>query len=270
MTDVEHFHRPATVQDALAIKREQGDNAAFLSGGTLLNSLDRPSEPGHLISLDGLKLDAFDRADGHLRLGAGLTLQRLLDTADLPGALRDGCLSVENRSVRNMATLGGYLGGADSTRDLLPILVALEAWVETAGRDDVALLDYLAAPGALVTAIRIPLESFDRSWSLARQGRTGSAPAAITAAATLDRDGDLAVDPILALGGVADTVVRLPAVEAALHGQPLLDSDGLEELIATHVFPQADIKGSSAYKRHLAGVLGARVLRAAFAQGGAR
>ena len=183
MPDVEHFHRPTTVQEALDIQREHGEDAAFLSGGTLLNSLDRRSAPSHLVSLDGLHLDTVERTDELLRLGAGCTLQQLLDSDDLPGALRDGCLSVENRSVRNMATLGGYLGGADSTRDLLPILVALEAEVALAGADGVPVLDYLADPGgALVTAIHIRLDSFERAWALARQGRTGSAPAAITAA----------------------------------------------------------------------------------------
>ncbi len=270
MPDVEHFHRPTTVQEALDIKREQGDNAAFLSGGTLLNSLDRRSDPAHLISLDGLELDSIERTDDHLRLGAGCTLQGLLDSDDLPGALRDGCLSVENRSVRNMATLGGYLAGADSTRDLLPILVALEAEVELAGAEAVSILDYLADPGALVLGILIPLHSFDRAWALARQGRTGSAPAAITAAATVEQDGDLVVDPILALGGVAETVVRLPHLEKKLHGFPLPET-GLEEFISEGLTPAADIKGSSEYKRHLAGALGARVLRDALAQkGGAR
>ncbi len=273
MTDIEHFHRPATVQDALDVKREHGDAAAFLSGGSLLNSLDRPTSPAHLISLAGLSLGAIERHGGQLRLGASVTLQELIDAEDVPPAIRAGCLAIGNRSVRNVATLGGYLGGANSTRDLLPILVALEARVELADAsvEDVAILDYLGDPGALVTAMRFPLGSFERSWALARQGRSGSAPPAITAAATVVRDGTLVRSPILALGGVADTVVRLPDVEAALDGRPLPAPDPLEALISRDLQPTGDILGSGDYKRHLAGVLGARVLRdALFGRGGAR
>ncbi len=78
------------------------------------------------------------------------------------------------------------------------------------------------------------------------------------------------VDPILALGGVADTVIRLPLLEKRLHGFPLPES-GLEEFITAGLTPVADILGSAEYKRHLAGALGARVLRDAFApKGGVR
>ena len=269
MTDVEHFHRPAAIQDALDIKREQGDTVAWLSGGTLLNSLDRPVSPTHLISLTGLGLDKVERGADAVRLGAGCTLQGLIDSEDVPEAVRAGCREVDNRSVRNAATLGGYIGGADSTRDLLPILVALDAQVELAGEQAIALLDYLAQPGALVLAVRLRAAALQRSWALARHARSAAGNSTITAAASLARDGERVLAPILVVGGVADTVIRLSAVEAALDGAALPGTDELEALIARDLHPTADIAGSAEFKRKLAGVLGARVLQDAFAGRGA-
>ncbi len=264
----QHFHRPSTVEEALALKREQGDVAAFLGGGTLLNSLDQATPPVHLISLAGLGLDGIEDDGKHLVLGACCTLQQLLDS-DVPESIREGCRHVENRSVRNMATLGGLLGGADSTRDLLPILVALQARVDLAGSGDVALLDYFAAPAGLITAVRVPLVSFQRSWALGRHGPSASSPSTITAAATLQSAAGQILTPILAIGGVADTLIRMSAVERALDGEPLPETNALEALIASDLRPVADHRGSAEYKRLIAGVIGAQVLRDAL-QGGAR
>ena len=68
--------------------------------------------------------------------------------------------------------------------------------------------------------------------------------------------------PILAVGGVAPHVVRLHEVENALDGHPLPPADQIESLIARAVHPIDDLRGSAAFKRHIASVLGERALRA--------
>jgi CO/xanthine dehydrogenase FAD-binding subunit len=67
--------------------------------------------------------------------------------------------------------------------------------------------------------------------------------------------------PILAIGGVAPSVVRLHGVEAALDGHPLPPAAQVEALIADAVHPIDDLRGSAAYKRTIAAVLGERALR---------
>jgi len=58
---IEHFHRPGSVREAVALMRKLRGRAAFLAGGTSLNSLEARVHPEHAISLDGLGLDRVER-----------------------------------------------------------------------------------------------------------------------------------------------------------------------------------------------------------------
>ncbi len=85
-------------------------------------------------------------------------------------------------------------------------------------------------------------------------------------AVSLALDGERIVQPVVAMGGVAPHVVRLPTVESALQGHPLPPKDLVESLLAQAVNPIDDHRGSAAYKRHIAAVLGERALRASVRQ----
>ena len=62
-----------SVDEALAAKREGGDDTRFLAGGQSLIPMmkTRLATPAMLVDINGIPgLDTFERANGHLRVGA--------------------------------------------------------------------------------------------------------------------------------------------------------------------------------------------------------
>jgi 4-hydroxybenzoyl-CoA reductase subunit beta len=110
------YHRPASLDEALATLDRLGSTAAVLGGGTdlLINLKLRLETPAALLSvrdlpeLAGVQVDAA----GTLRIGAG---ERLTDLAAHPlllaryPGLAQAIRAVGSQHVRNMATLGGNL-----------------------------------------------------------------------------------------------------------------------------------------------------------------
>ncbi len=259
------YHRPTTIEQALQLKAELGPGAVFLAGGTEVNNR-LANRPTALIDLAGLGLDGLDVSEDGIRIGAGVTFQRLVDHPDVPEVLRTAALQMANRNIRNRATVGGHLGNNRSCADLIPTLLAARAQVTLADRE-VSLDALIADEPGLILSVFVP--KTDRTFGLANMTRTASDISLIAVAASVRLENGSIREPILAVGGVAAHVVRLDAVEKALDGQPMPTAEKLEELISGAVHPIDDLRGTAAYKRHLAAVLGARALRAAVEPTGA-
>jgi putative selenate reductase FAD-binding subunit len=261
------FHRPSTVTEALTLQAELGAGALFLAGGSEINQKHFPGQPDHLISLAGLDLAGVASTEAGLLIGATTSFQQLLDSPDLPAPLREAAARLVNRNVRNVATVGGHVATGKSCADLLPCLVALEARVMLSTLRGSAVLsvpEYLASrPEGLIVAVELPLPV--RACAVTNFTRTANDLSVLTAAASLAREGDAVSAPILAMGGVAPTVVRLDAVEQALAGVPLPDRASLEALVAAAIQPIDDKRGTAAFKRKVGASLAADVILAAWA-----
>ena len=102
--------RPATLAEAarLAVEPE----ARLIAGGTgLLPNLRLGiGAPHTLVSLDGLaELKNLEISASGIRIGAGVTLDRISRQEELPAALREAARSVAAPGHRSAATLGGNL-----------------------------------------------------------------------------------------------------------------------------------------------------------------
>lgn len=260
------YHRPASAAEATQLKSKLGPGAVFLAGGTEVNNLHAP-RPSALIDLAGLGLDKIETITGGLRIGARVTFQQLIEHRDIPDFLKAAAHQMVNRNIRNVATVGGQLGANKSCADLLPALLVAEARVVLTDRE-IPVEAFLAGSPELILAVIVPITP--RAFGLAHQSRTASDISIVTAAASLTLDGNKLRQPLLAIGGVAPHVVRLHDVEKSLAGKPLPSPEQIESLIATAVNPIDDVRGSAAYKRQIASVLGARVLKAAANPSGSR
>ncbi|GMV07730.1 MAG: carbon-monoxide dehydrogenase medium subunit [Gemmatimonadota bacterium] len=107
------YHRPETVDAAVALLGEHGADAMVVAGGTdlLPNMKHRLFEPGHLVALKGIsELKGIREEDGALRIGAAESLTAVADSP-LVGerfpALADAACCVAGPQIRNMGTLGG-------------------------------------------------------------------------------------------------------------------------------------------------------------------
>ena len=109
------YHRPTSVDEAVALLGEHAGDVMPVAGGTDLipNMKHRLFEPGHLVALKGIAdMKGIVEADGHLRIGAAETLAAVAADATVRGrfpALADAAGHVAGPQLRNMGTLGGNL-----------------------------------------------------------------------------------------------------------------------------------------------------------------
>jgi 4-hydroxybenzoyl-CoA reductase subunit beta len=109
------YHRPATVDEAVALLAEHAGDVMPVAGGTDLipNMKHRLFEPGHLVALKGIEeLRGIREEDGWLRIGAAETLASVATDRDVrvrSPALAEAAGHVAGPQLRNMGTLGGNL-----------------------------------------------------------------------------------------------------------------------------------------------------------------
>jgi 4-hydroxybenzoyl-CoA reductase subunit beta len=110
------YHAPATVEDAVSLLAEHGEEARPVAGGTdiLISMKQRLTTPRRLIGLSsiaGMDSMEYDERTG-LRVGAGITLTELTESTLIKEkypALSRTARMVGSIQVRNLATLGGNL-----------------------------------------------------------------------------------------------------------------------------------------------------------------
>ncbi|HEV7523633.1 MAG TPA: FAD binding domain-containing protein, partial [Acidimicrobiia bacterium] len=162
---------PESLPAALAALAANPD-ATVLAGGTDLmvevndgrRSLTQVVAVGRVAELTGIRIDSTTAVIGAATPFAQLESGRI---ADLVPALAYAARTVGSPQIRNAATIGGNLATASPAGDSLPVLVALDATVESAGPDGPRLIpitDFFTGPkrsalvaGELVVSVHIPL-----------------------------------------------------------------------------------------------------------------
>ena len=272
--------------DAIALLAEHGRSAKILFGGTdLLADLKLASDvPGLLIDISRAEdLRGIAITEDGLRIGALVTHSEIMESPlirDMFPALVDAAHSVGAVQTRNLGTLAGNLVTCVPSMDSGPTLLALDARVSVAsrsGRRRFPLAELFVGPrqtslGAdeLLLEIVIPTPNLGKPASFQKFGlRKGQALALVNAAASfwIDRRTDRFVEPRIALGAVAPTVIRAPEAEAYLAGHSVT-ADAMAEagrIAATEAKPISDFRASAGYRRDLIAVLVKRALAGALA-----
>ena len=116
--------------------------------------------------------------------------------------------------------------------------------------------------------IVIPKQNLGKPAGFQKFGlRKGQALALVNAAASfwIDRGTDRFVEPRIALGAVAPTVIRAPAAEAYLAGRSVTPQAMAEagRIAAGEAKPISDFRASAGYRRDLIAVLVKRALTGA-------
>ena len=110
------YHTPKTASEAVALKKQFGNSAMFVAGGTDLypNMKRRHQTPEHVISLrDVPELHSIEvMQDGRLQIGAMVTLTALEHYPHLKAhypSLAHAVREISTPLLRNMGTIGGNL-----------------------------------------------------------------------------------------------------------------------------------------------------------------
>ena len=289
MIDFE-FHSPLSLEAALKLLERHGDDARLIAGGTalVLQMKQRFAQPGHVVGLRQLAhsdgLGAIDESDGELRIGALCTLKQLEDSPLLRERiplLAETVSRVATRRIRSMATVGGALVNGDPNQDPPPTLIALGASVEltsSSGQrvcpvEDLSV-DYYETdvqPGEVLTSLIVPVPESDTVGAYLKfLPRTADDYATVSVAAVLSLgDGGICREARIVLGAAGTTPIRARAAEELLTGQEPTDEviRAAAATVPEAVDPLDDFRGSSDYKREMAGVFTRRALAQALASG---
>lgn len=281
------YRTPASLEEALSLLQEYGEDAKVMAGGTALVIMlkQRLLMPDVLISLDHVPgLDTVTITDGALLLG-GLLTHHAAECAPLVQqhlpVLSQTYHDVATIRIRNMATVGGSLAHADPNQDPPVTLLALDAQVTIAsanGQRQVALTDFFTdyyetvlAPDELITAIHVPLPQAHTGsvyWKFLPRSADDYATVGVAATVQLDPSTGACAECRIAMGCVGVTPLRAPQAEALLRGQEfseeLLREAGAVAQDATD--PLSDSRGSADYKRSMAGVFVRRAVTQAWQQ----
>jgi CO/xanthine dehydrogenase FAD-binding subunit len=231
------YARAGTVDEALELLADAGDEAKLLAGGQSLVPVlaYRLVRPSHLVDIDAAPgLDGIEVRDGGLELGA-LVRHARLEHADLAGAHRLLALAARHIGhvpIRVRGTLGGSLAHADPAAELPVAAIALDARIvvrSAAGEREVTAHEFFLgpfttalAPDEMVVAVRVPPAP---PGSVAGFGefalRSGDfALAAAGVVVECGQDGAVRAASVV-VGAVEPAPRRLPDAEAALLGTRL-------------------------------------------------
>jgi carbon-monoxide dehydrogenase medium subunit len=277
------YSAPESLEEALELLRQQGDEAKVLAGGQSLIPLLklRFASPSRLIDINRIGgLDGLSEDGGALRIGA---LVRHKD-AERSDALRarwplfaETARQVSDPIVRNLGTVCGSIAHADPQGDWGAALLATRSEVvarSSSGERTIAIDDFFQGPFTttldpteIVTEIRVPAQGERSGGTYLKLERKVGDFATAAVAVQLSFDNGNVAQAGIALTGVGATNVRAAEAEQALVGKTLDDDTirGAAELAAQAADPQGDVRGSVEYKRNVVRVFTERGLRAAAA-----
>jgi carbon-monoxide dehydrogenase medium subunit len=225
------------------------------------------------ISMDGgvLAIGAIAR-DSEIERATWITEQRW-------SLICDASRLVADPVVRQMGTLVGSLCHNDPAGDWTAVALASRAEIVVrgkAGNRTVKIDEFLVdsfttsvGEGEMAMAVRFPIPDDRTAGSYQKvERKVGDfATAAAAVQVSLNNDGTIRAAGV-ALSAAGPTAVRVDDAERLLVGQKptaaLIRAAG--DAAASRSVPQADLRGSVDYKKHLAGVLVTRGLREALAR----
>jgi aerobic carbon-monoxide dehydrogenase medium subunit len=239
-----HYEDPRTLAAALELLAEHGDEAAVLAGGQSLVPLMnmRALRPRIVIDINRVPgLDGIELGDDSVRIGAlsrARALERDRQLRSMLPVVANALRFVAVPQVRARTTIGGSVAHADPAAEIPAVVAALDGEIELASKEGERTLAWDAffrapfatarRPDELLSRVRLQRRSGLR-FSFAEVGRRHSAPALVGACVGLARENGTAKAARIALCGVGDGPLRLPASEESLAGAAL-DEEGLAAL----------------------------------------
>ena len=275
------YVRPDRLETAIEFLTEHGDDAKVIAGGQSLVPMlaFRLAAPRFLVDIgriSELRRIAIDT--GGIRLGALARWRDIERNEELRRAhplLVEAIRHVAHYQIRNRGTVGGSLAHADPAAEMPGIAITCEAKVVIAGRKGqrvvpaaeffTGALTTALQPDELIVEVRLPPWNPNRRWAFMEFARRRGDFAIAGIALYYDIEHDRARDAHVGAIGIADTPVRLPAVEATINGKTI--SETVVRAAAAAAFesvdPPDDIHAPGDYRRALLQALTERALSSA-------
>ncbi len=273
------YSAPSTLDEALKMLNELGDEAKILAGGHSLIPMMklRFAEPEHLVDINNIPGLSFVKEDGGYLIIGAMTREVELEESDIIAAkfpiFLDAAKLIADPQVRNWGTIGGNLAHGDAANDHPAIMIALDAEVEITGQNEsrwVSINEFFMGfyttavqEGEILTAIRIPNTSGKNGNSYHKNERKVGdyATAGVAVNITRDDNGTCTAAGI-GLTNVNPTPLKAERSEQALIGTRLEDAaiTNAAQYASEDCNPSDDLRGSVDYKRRIVKALTKRMI----------
>ena len=282
------YHRPESVDDALAMLVTYAEDGKLIAGGhSLLPVMKlRFAQPAHLIDIRRIaELAGIREEGGVLRIGATTPHAAVAASGVIHGKakiLAEAAGRIGDAQVRNMGTIGGSLAHADPAADLPAVTLALGAELRVVGRGGprtipidqffTGMFSSALAADELLVEVRVPVASARTGGAYEKHADPASGYAIVGVAAVVTLGGNGAVERArVALTGLTPHATRLAGVEQALIGKaPTSEQIQAAAQRAAEGLELRDLTGGgAAYKNNLAVVYTRRALARAVERAGA-
>lgn len=275
-----------SVEEALDVLAQYGDDVSILAGGQSLVSLMnlRLARPGIVLDINrvpGLDRIAVSEA-GSVSVGAlvrAAVLERAAEVRHRAPVIEQAVRHIGHPQIRNRTTIGGNVAHADPSSELPGVLACMEGMVtltsQARGSRDISWDEFFVSvfttaksSDEMVTSVTFPSAA---GWHYAYDEfatRHGDYPMAGVTVGLRVEDGAIA-GARMSVVGVSDRPVRLTGVEAAAIGRPAsVETARVLAALARLECPATDDAHVTAeHRRWLVGTLVSRVMVAMMEEG---
>lgn len=277
------YTRATTVAEACALLAEHGGDAKLIAGGQSLVPMMamRLARPAWLVDINRLQeLKGLSLEDEAMVIGSTVrqcTVERDKQVGERLPLLIKALKWVGHIQTRNRGTVGGSIVHADPSAEIPLVACVLDATLvlqDSEGSSELAAREFFFAP--MVTAIAPEQCLVEIRFPVWKEARVGSAFEEVSIRhgdfALVSACAQVALDPegkcvraALGIGGASPFPHALPEVNELLQGKRLDDAAIAEaaDVAADLIDPDGDLHATAEYRRHLARVLAARVLKTA-------
>jgi len=281
------YFEPITIKEAVEVLAEKGSGAYLLAGGTdLLVRMKREDiTPTALVNLKRINaLNEIKSDKNGMRIGALSTISSIENSQAIKTSypvLSQAAGTLGNRSIRNLATIGGNIGRASPASDMSPALIVLQAKVAAegpSGKREMEIENVFTGPGAtslgaaeIITAFILPDMAPNTGAAYLKMGRRsgGGDCALVGVAVLLTMSNGEAGDIRIVFSSVGPKPMRARHAEEVIMSGTLTE-ERMQEAARTAEGEMSDMRCSASYRRELIRVLTFRALQEAQqkAQGG--
>ncbi len=279
------YFAPATIDEALNLLDQHGDDCKILSGGhSLIPVLKlRLAAPAVVVDIGKItQLKTIKIENGVIRIGANATHAAIAASVDVKQhcpLLAETAAQIGDQQVRNRGTIGGSLTHADPAADWPAAMLALNAEIvarSSKGERTIKASDFFVdmltsavGPGEIVTEVRVAVPAQPQASAYLKVAQSASGFALVGVAAQLKLNNGQCEEISIGVTGLAPKAFRAAAVEGALRGKAL--DEAAIKAAAAHADADAsdaleDIHASGEYRRHLAKVYAQRAVQAALSR----
>jgi len=240
------YHAPESLDEAVALLEEYGEDAQILAGGTDLipHMKQRKAEPKHIVNVKRIPgLACIEETPDGFKIGA-LAKLRVVELSpqlnEKISLLSEAARSIGSVQIRNLGTIGGNICNASPSADMATPLLALDATVHIHGGDGARacpIADFFQGGGGVnlgrgefVTGFTVPYPPAGAGSAFEKVGWTTFDIATVNVAAVVTLERGKVDHCSIVLGACSPTPVRGVLAEAALIGREP-SAEALEEAV---------------------------------------